>query len=93
MRRRVIAFAMVLSIAMTLGSLGAVMRSGHWETYCSSDLTACWQEFDPWTPSNDAPQRAVPGIPGDDNGDGVISEDESGWDCFAMGNRICGDLP
>lgn len=28
--------------------------------------------------------------PGDDNGDGVIDEDESGWDCATMGNRICG---
>ena len=27
---------------------------------------------------------------GDDNGDGVIMEDESGWDCATMGNRICG---
>ena len=27
---------------------------------------------------------------GDDNGDGVIDEDESGWDCRTMGNRVCG---
>jgi hypothetical protein len=27
---------------------------------------------------------------GDDNEDGVIEEDESGWDCPTMGNRICG---
>ena len=27
---------------------------------------------------------------GDDNSDGVIMEDESGWDCTSMGNRICG---
>lgn len=27
---------------------------------------------------------------GDDNADGVITEDESGWDCVSMGNRICG---
>ncbi|ANA99701.1 Uncharacterised protein [Mycolicibacterium phlei] len=27
---------------------------------------------------------------GDDNGDGLIDEDESGWDCATMGNRICG---
>lgn len=40
-----------------------------------------------------------PGVPnfdlyawevGDDNADGVISEDESGWDCATMGNGICG---
>ncbi|ASR77198.1 hypothetical protein KIV66_gp91 [Mycobacterium phage MyraDee] len=29
---------------------------------------------------------------GDDNGDGVIMEDESGWDCATMGNLICGPL-
>lgn len=27
---------------------------------------------------------------GDDNGDGRIDEDESGWDCRSMGNGICG---
>jgi hypothetical protein len=27
---------------------------------------------------------------GDDNADGIITEDESGWDCRVMGNRICG---
>ncbi|MGW0033037.1 hypothetical protein ACWDXD_24875 [Streptomyces sp. NPDC003314] len=31
---------------------------------------------------------------GDDNGDGRVDEDESGWDCAAMGNRLCGaDVP
>ncbi|WLP91452.1 hypothetical protein [Gordonia sp. NB41Y] len=29
---------------------------------------------------------------GDDNGDGVIDEDESGWDCTTMGNLICGPV-
>ncbi|QFG13318.1 hypothetical protein SEA_GILGAMESH_126 [Streptomyces phage Gilgamesh] len=28
--------------------------------------------------------------PGDDNGDGIVDEDESGWDCATMGNRVCG---
>ena len=27
---------------------------------------------------------------GDDDGNGIIMEDESGWDCASMGNRICG---
>lgn len=27
---------------------------------------------------------------GDDNADGVIDEDESGWDCATMGNLSCG---
>ena len=29
-------------------------------------------------------------IPGDDNGDGIIDEDESGWSCATMGNKVCG---
>lgn len=29
-------------------------------------------------------------IPGDDNNDGVVDEDESGWYCVDMGNRTCG---
>lgn len=29
-------------------------------------------------------------LSGDDNRDGIIMEDESGWDCRTMGNRICG---
>ena len=40
-----------------------------------------------------------PGVPnfdlyawevGDDNADGVITEDEYGWNCATMGNMICG---
>jgi hypothetical protein len=27
---------------------------------------------------------------GDDNADGRIDEDESGWDCATMGNQVCG---
>ncbi|WP_146046415.1 hypothetical protein, partial [Streptomyces cahuitamycinicus] len=27
---------------------------------------------------------------GDDNRDGIVDEDESGWDCHTMGNRVCG---
>ncbi|MER6109296.1 hypothetical protein [Streptomyces hirsutus] len=27
---------------------------------------------------------------GDDNRDGIVDEDESGWDCATMGNRQCG---
>lgn len=29
-------------------------------------------------------------LTGDNNGDGRIEEDESGWDCHTMGNRVCG---
>ena len=27
---------------------------------------------------------------GDDNADGIITEDESGWSCVDMGNKVCG---
>jgi hypothetical protein len=27
---------------------------------------------------------------GDDNGDGVVMEDESGWSCVDDGNKVCG---
>lgn len=27
---------------------------------------------------------------GDDNNDGTIQEDESGWNCVTMGNKVCG---
>lgn len=30
------------------------------------------------------------GLPGDDNHDGYVDEDESGWDCATMGNLVCG---
>jgi hypothetical protein len=31
-----------------------------------------------------------PNLVGDDNGDGVVEETETGWDCASMGNRTCG---
>ncbi len=40
-----------------------------------------------------APQSVTAPVSGDDNGDGRIDEDESGWDCTAMGNRVCGPRP
>ncbi|MFI8265349.1 hypothetical protein [Streptomyces sp. NPDC085665] len=41
-----------------------------------------------------APRPAVTANVGDDNGDGAVDEDEPGWNCHTMGNRICGtDVP
>lgn len=31
-------------------------------------------------------------LPGDDNADGHIDEDETGWNCAAMGNLVCGPV-
>ena len=38
------------------------------------------------TPTASTPAAGV----SDDNADGVITEDESGWSCGDNGNRICG---
>lgn len=35
---------------------------------------------------------ASPLLAGDDNRDGIVMEDESGWDCTTMGNLVCGPL-
>ena len=37
-----------------------------------------------------APQDVYATEVGDDDGNGVISEDESGWSCVDMGNKTCG---
>ncbi|MER6616355.1 hypothetical protein [Streptomyces xantholiticus] len=40
-------------------------------------------------PTPTATVRPVAPLPGDDNRDGVIDEDESGWACSALDNRPC----
>ena len=43
------------------------------------------------TPVTVETNSAAPAIlAGDDNLDGIIDEDESGWNCETMGNGICG---
>lgn len=43
--------------------------------------------------SDESAPRPTVTVAGDDNRDGVVDEDESGWDCQAMGNRQCGSVP
>ena len=46
-------------------------------------------------PARDSPRRrrqAYAREAGDDNCDGIVMEDESGWRCDRMGNFICGPL-
>lgn len=31
-------------------------------------------------------------VAGDENNDGIIDEDEIGWNCETMGNQICGTV-
>jgi hypothetical protein len=44
---------------------------------------------------SDSPVRPTTAtVRGDDNRDGTVDEDESGWDCRTMGNGVCGaDVP
>lgn len=43
-----------------------------------------------WEDAPEAMLEAGYSLPGDDNLDGIIDEDESGWNCATMGNKICG---
>ena len=47
---------------------------------------------EPWFSQNDSATTSSisPRFAGDDNNDGYITEDETGWDCATMGNRVCG---
>ncbi|MFB6700256.1 hypothetical protein [Streptomyces rubiginosohelvolus] len=48
----------------------------------------------PAAPAAEPAPGVTVALPGDDNADGRIDEDESGWDCRTMGNRLCGgDVP
>ncbi|MEU6632908.1 hypothetical protein ABZ905_32180 [Streptomyces parvus] len=42
--------------------------------------------------SADSPAPTIT-VTGDDNRDGTVDEDETGWDCRTMGNRLCGPAP
>lgn len=66
---------------ITLGALGAIG---------ATDATPA--DFLPKPAPSPAVTTPNPteALPGDDNRDGVIDEDESGWDCHRMGNRVCG---
>ncbi|WP_439377843.1 hypothetical protein [Amycolatopsis lexingtonensis] len=71
--------ALVLAFVMVLSAVSGA-RFGSYEIYGDA-AGHTWVEWQSWAP-----------LLGDDNGDGVIDEDESGWDCTTMGNRVCGPL-
>lgn len=66
--------------------------------YCDSTHSSCWLEVEVAAAAGDdtagpeASRNGHSSFAGDDNNDGVIQEDESGWDCTTMGNRICGPV-
>ena len=78
MRDGIISFGLVLIMSLGLAQIGMAAA----DNVTQLDNSVCVV----------APEVAGPdcGDPGDDNGDGWIMEDESGWDCRTMGNRLCG---
>ncbi|WP_288337074.1 hypothetical protein [uncultured Gordonia sp.] len=70
--------AIVFALALYLVPLGALAACVHLGWYADPE------------PQPAAVTMSV--TPGDDNGDGIIDEDESGWDCATMGNQVCGPI-
>lgn len=71
--------ATIFAAVATFGSNVTGIATSAIEEHVSAPMT--WE---------DAPEYMVE--LGDDNRDGVIDEDESGWDCATMGNQICGPI-
>ncbi|MEV8344487.1 hypothetical protein [Streptomyces niveus] len=86
-RPRPAALIAAAATVIVLGTLG---------TITTSDATPA--DFAPRTSTgaayNDGWTDGRADLVGDDNRDGRVDEDESGWDCQTMGNRVCGaDVP
>jgi len=82
--------------ASLLAAGTAVVILGGLGTITASDATPA--DFAPQTDTvtayNDGWTDGRADLVGDDNRDGRVDEDESGWDCHTMGNRLCGaDVP
>ncbi|GAA2439248.1 hypothetical protein [Streptomyces glaucus] len=85
--------------ASVLAAGAAVLILGTLGTLGASDATPA--DFLPETDRNAADTAYSEGwtdgradLMGDDNRDGIVDEDETGWDCATMGNRQCGpDVP
>ncbi|AIG78450.1 Hypothetical protein AJAP_28055 [Amycolatopsis japonica] len=75
MGKRIGAFVTAFVLLLTAVA-GA--RFGSYEIYGNA-AGETWIEWQSWAQ-----------LPGDDNGDGFVDEDETGWNCATMGNRICG---
>lgn len=71
-------------------SVGAARTTGPADPSPSTTLIvtpavpSCSTPADPECEGEPAP------LVGDDNDDGTIDEQESGWDCLTMGNQVCG---
>ncbi|MFJ4880125.1 hypothetical protein ACIP93_33625 [Streptomyces sp. NPDC088745] len=72
-------------LARTLAAATAVLVLGGLGALGASDITP--NDLIPKDRTTQPEERTKTG---DDNRDGRIEEDESGWDCAAMGNRQCG---
>lgn len=89
MRVTLAASAAIATVAIPLG-----MAAGIGLTYANPfeplDSFAVDAQAQSFAQAPTSVQTFAGHLMGDDNNDGVIAEDESGWDCVSMGNRICG---
>ncbi|MFJ4084967.1 hypothetical protein ACIP2Z_39240 [Streptomyces iakyrus] len=78
--------------ASLLAAGTAVIILGGLGTIGASDATPAdfAPKGDTVTAYNDGWVDGRADLMGDDNRDGYVDEDESGWDCATMGNRECG---
>ncbi|MEU3281453.1 hypothetical protein [Streptomyces antibioticus] len=72
----------------TLGTLGTLGASDATPADFATVLTV--SQADVVEAYNDGWTDGRADLMGDDNRDGYVDEDESGWDCATMGNRECG---
>lgn len=73
--------------ALALSALLALSATGCTEPVATETPASTWEQ----DTSTDYPGGGTPNVlPGDDNLDGHIDEDESGWDCATRGNAQCG---
>lgn len=79
--------AALLAAGLATAALGlaAVLAGGH-----GTEATGADRNAPIVTAHNDGWTDGQADVRGDDNRDGRIDEDESGWDCHSMGNRVCG---
>lgn len=76
--------AIVVAVLAMLG-LGLSAQSSHGHYLTPVEGTSV-----PAVPQSGYSTQVFAEVVGDDNNDGIIDEDESGWNCATMGNKTCG---
>ncbi|MFG2141911.1 hypothetical protein [Streptomyces sp. NPDC048650] len=82
---------LVAGLAAAALGLAAVLSGGHGTEATRANRPASKAEIA--TAFNDGFTDGRAAAMGDDNRDGRIDEDESGWNCRTMGNGVCGPHP